>query len=135
MLAYVVLLRSQQDEFISYFASFSVQFIRCSPDWPNTHETLVNLIFKDSNKHERLIDPDINKGPRLIVSCLGGARNFKMSDELETEFIEGLGRIAATKSMNIHLNSIVKLLMCFRCMATDDRSQQRCVKACRTDCL
>jgi hypothetical protein len=42
-------------------------------------------------------DVNVNDEPKLLVSCYGGAANFTMTDELEREFMNGIGQVAATK--------------------------------------
>jgi hypothetical protein len=73
-----------------FVVSFFVQFIRCSSYWPDTYQTLKDLITED-----------VKEPPQLIVSCFGGAQYFTMSDDLEKVFINAIGEIAATKSMII----------------------------------
>lgn len=44
-----------------------------------------------------MIADDVNAKPKLLVSCYGGAEYFTMTDELEREFMNGIGQIAATE--------------------------------------
>ncbi len=47
----------------------------------------------------QLIIDDIGKGnkPNLLICCYGGAEYFTMNDNLEKEFMQGIGQVATTK--------------------------------------
>ncbi len=47
-----------------------------------------------------MIAADVNAQPNLIVSCYGGAAYFTMTDDLEREFMDGIGQVAATKGQS-----------------------------------
>ncbi|CAF1339648.1 unnamed protein product [Rotaria sordida] len=63
------------------------RFIRCDTD-QDPFETFVRIIVKD-----------VGAKPKLLVSCYGGAEYFTMTDDLEREFINGIGQVAATKDV------------------------------------
>ncbi|CAF1622667.1 unnamed protein product [Rotaria sp. Silwood1] len=63
------------------------RFIRCDTE-NDTFKTLVEIIVKD-----------VGAKPKLIVSCYGGAEYFTMTDDLEREFMSGIGQVAATKDV------------------------------------
>jgi hypothetical protein len=44
-----------------------------------------------------MIAEDVNTEPKLLVSCYGGAEYFTMTDELEREFMNGIGQVAGTE--------------------------------------
>lgn len=44
-----------------------------------------------------LRDDACGKKPTLLISCYGGAKYFKMNNKLEKEFMDGIGRAAATE--------------------------------------
>ena len=47
----------------------------------------------------QLIIDDVGEAnePNLLVSCYGGAEYFIMNDDLEKEFMKGIGQVATTK--------------------------------------
>jgi hypothetical protein len=47
-----------------------------------------------------MIVTDVGTEPKLLVSCYGGAEYFTMTDELEREFMTGIGQVAATESQS-----------------------------------
>ncbi|CAF2997434.1 unnamed protein product [Rotaria sp. Silwood2] len=63
------------------------RFIRCDTE-NDTFETLGQIIVKD-----------VGAKPKLLVSCYGGAEYFTMTDDLEREFMNGIGQVAATKDV------------------------------------
>ncbi|CAF3675629.1 unnamed protein product [Rotaria sp. Silwood1] len=63
------------------------RFIRCDTE-NDTFKTLVEIIVKD-----------VSTEPKLLVSCYGGAGYFTMTDDLEREFMSGIGQVAATKDV------------------------------------
>ncbi|CAF1278916.1 unnamed protein product [Rotaria sp. Silwood1] len=63
------------------------RFIRCDTE-NDTFKTLVEIIVKD-----------VGAKPKLLVSCYGGAEYFTMTDDLEREFMSGIGQVAATKDV------------------------------------
>jgi hypothetical protein len=44
-----------------------------------------------------MITKDVGSKPKLLVSCYGGAENFKMNDNLEREFLNGIAQVVATE--------------------------------------
>jgi hypothetical protein len=54
----------------------------------NSLDTLCKLIVDDVG--------ETNK-PDLLISCFGGAEYFIMNDNLEKEFMNGIGQVATTK--------------------------------------
>ena len=54
----------------------------------NSLETLVELVLND-----------VGTKPELLVSCYGGAEYFTMTDRLERDFMDEVGKIAATQSL------------------------------------
>jgi hypothetical protein len=51
-----------------------------------TYQTLAHMIAKD-----------VGSEPKLLVSCYGGAEYFKMNDNLEREFLNGIAQVVATQ--------------------------------------
>ncbi|CAF2202478.1 unnamed protein product, partial [Rotaria magnacalcarata] len=82
--------------------SNGARFIRCDIE-ANPFETLAQLILDD-----------VGNTPKLIVSCYGGAAYFTMTDNLEREFMNGIGHLAATEGiwvLTTGLNSGVSRLI------------------------
>ncbi|CAF3021064.1 unnamed protein product [Rotaria socialis] len=82
--------------------SNGARFIRCDIE-ANPFEKLVQLILDD-----------VDNIPKLIVSCYGGAAYFTMTDNLEREFMNGIGHLAATEGiwvLTTGLNSGVSRLI------------------------
>ncbi|CAF2077519.1 unnamed protein product [Rotaria magnacalcarata] len=82
--------------------SNGARFIRCDIE-ANPFETLAQLILDD-----------VGNTPKLIASCYGGAAYFTMTDNLEREFMNGIGHLAATEGiwvLTTGLNSGVSRLI------------------------
>ena len=50
----------------------------------------------------KIIEEDsLEDKPKLLISCYGGAKYFKMNDKLEKKVVNSIGRAATTKGKSV----------------------------------
>ena len=47
-----------------------------------------------------IVVENVGTPPELLIGCYGGTEYFTMTDQLEREFINGIGQLSATKGQS-----------------------------------